>query len=209
MVWLHHIPFFIPKIFPELVWHKDRSQRSVYLTFDDGPVPGVTDFVLRQLEQRNMKATFFMVGDNVRKHPELAREVRAAGHSLGNHTFHHVNGSKTSLEDYVSEARDCQQILQEVTGEPVRIFRPPYGRITGQQKKALLWNMDIIMWDVLSGDFAPNLKETRMLEQTKRFTRNGSIVVFHDQQKTEAVLKKILPPYLDWVEDKGFQTAVL
>ncbi|EOZ96888.1 Polysaccharide deacetylase [Indibacter alkaliphilus LW1] len=192
-----------------MLWNKSRSENKIYLTFDDGPVPGVTDFVLDELAKRKMKATFFMVGDNIRKHPALAKKVADAGHGIGNHTFHHANGYFTALEKYLSEIKACQQIIFEVLERKTTLFRPPYGKLTKKQFKAIHSNYQIVMWDVLSGDYDGDQPAAKCLHKTKKYSRNGSIVLFHDQLKTEKVLYKVLPPYLDFIKESGFQTAVL
>lgn len=209
MVLIHHVPFFVPKLLRHFVWHKDRQQAVVYLTFDDGPVPGVTDFVLEELAKRNMLATFFMVGDNVSKHSTLAKEVLAAGNQVGNHTFNHLNGARTRDDAYLDNVKRCQEVLVEKTETSPRIFRPPYGRISKSQHQAMLGDFEIIMWDVLTGDFDKNLDPKTCFQKSVKYTRNGSIVVFHDQQKTKEMLPKVLPRYLDWLGDQGFKTGTL
>ncbi|AFL84486.1 putative xylanase/chitin deacetylase [Belliella baltica DSM 15883] len=206
---IHHVPTFIPRLFKHFTWHKDRSEKKVYLTFDDGPVPGVTDFVLNELERFEMKATFFMVGDNVKKNPELAKAVRDRGHAIGNHTFHHVNGYKTPDQLYLKEVADCQSILEEVLEVKTNVFRPPYGRITKSQYNSLKSQHEIIMWDVLSGDYDLRQTSEKCLHKSIKYTQNGSVIVFHDQIKTERVIKEVLPSYLQFVHKSGFETATL
>ncbi|MCL6261649.1 polysaccharide deacetylase family protein [Aquiflexum sp. TKW24L] len=209
MVWMHHVPAVIPKVFDKFIWNKTRDEKTIYLTFDDGPVPGITDFVLNELAKRDMKATFFMVGANVEKHPSLAKEVQQAGNGIGNHTFHHLDGYRNSDALYLEDIEKCQQILQETLDiNPVN-FRPPYGKISKSQSKLVLPKYQIIMWDVLSGDYDPDQSAEKCLSKTKQYSKNGSIILFHDQQKTERIVKKVLPEYLDFILDKGFQTAVL
>lgn len=209
MVWLHHIPAIIPKIFPNILWHKERDAPKVYLTFDDGPVPGITDFVVEELEKRGMKATFFMVGDNIRKHPELAKKVMESGNGIGNHTQHHVKGFDLSCEEYLKEVSLCQSQIDMTLGVKPQLFRPPYGQLTNKQLKSLLPDFQVVMWDVLSGDFDKKQSAEVCLEKTKKHTQNGSIIVFHDQQKTTQIVQEVLPPYLDYLVMKGFETALL
>lgn len=206
---IHHIPFFFPKIFKEVTWNRDRKVNKIYLTFDDGPVPGVTDFVLDLLRRRGMKATFFMVGDNVRKHPQLAKAVRDQGHGVGNHTFHHVNGFKTADALYLEEIKACQEIIQEILDMEVKLFRPPYGRIKKSQFKQIDASMELVMWDVLTGDYDQRQSPEKCLEKAIKYTRNGSVIVFHDQQKSFPILKSMLDDYLSYLQDAGFETALL
>lgn len=209
MVWMHHVPSLIPKVFDKFIWNKNRDEKLIYLTFDDGPVPGITDFVLNELSKRGMKATFFMVGANVEKHPNLAKEVLQAGNGIGNHTFNHLDGYRNPDALYLENIEKCQQILQETLEVSPVNFRPPYGKISKIQSKLVLAHHQIVMWDVLSGDYDQDQSAEKCLSKTIQYSRNGSIVLFHDQQKTERVVKKVLPDYLDFIIDKGFQTGVL
>ncbi len=206
---MHHIPSLVPKIFHQMVWHFSREQNNIYLTFDDGPVPGVTDFVLEELGLRNMKATFFMVGDNVRKFPDLARKVVEEGHGLGNHTFSHMNGFQNSAERYLNDIACCQREIIRATGENPLIFRPPYGKITKKQFQLTAKKYKLIMWDVISGDYDQHQSPQKCLKKSIKYSQNGSIVLFHDQQKTEAVIRAVLPEYLDYIKRSGFQTCIL
>jgi peptidoglycan/xylan/chitin deacetylase (PgdA/CDA1 family) len=209
MVWLHHVPSLIPKVFDKFIWNKSREEKTIYLTFDDGPVPGITDFVLSELAKRDIKATFFMVGANVEKHPSLSKEVHQAGNRIGNHTFHHLDGYRNPDAMYLEDIEKCQKILQETIDISPVNFRPPYGKISKSQSKLILEKYQIIMWDVLSGDYDLDQSPEKCLSKTKQYSKNGSIVLFHDQQKTAGIVKKVLPDYLDFILDKGFQTAVL
>jgi peptidoglycan/xylan/chitin deacetylase (PgdA/CDA1 family) len=209
MVWMHHVPSLIPKVFDKFIWNKNRDEKNLYLTFDDGPVPGITDFVLNELSKRDMKATFFMVGANVEKHPNLAKEVLQAGNGIGNHTFNHLDGYRNPDALYLENIEKCQKILQDTLDVSPLNFRPPYGKISKSQSKLVLSNHQIVMWDVLSGDYDPDQSIEKCLYKTMQYSRNGSIVLFHDQQKTEWVVKKVLPDYLDFIKDKGLQTGLL
>lgn len=209
MVWMHHVPSLIPKVFDKFIWNKNRDDKAVYLTFDDGPVPGITDFVLNELSKRSMTATFFMVGGNVEKHPNLAKEVLQAGNGIGNHTFNHLDGYRNPDILYLENIEKCQNIIQDSLGVSPINFRPPYGKISKSQSKLVLEKYQIIMWDVLSGDYDPGQSPEKCLSKTIQYSRNGSIVLFHDQQKTERVVKRVLPDYLDFIIEKGFQTGVL
>lgn len=179
----------------------------IYLTFDDGPVPEFTPFVLDTLAQFEAKATFFCVGDNIRKYPEVFAQVQAAGHQVGNHTVHHLNGWKTPNEEYFQEVNTCQAQLPESS---LRLFRPPYGAITPIQSMHLReMGYQIVMWDVLTGDFDAELSPEDCLENAIKYTRSGSIVVLHDSQKAFRNLSFVLPRYLAYFQRQGFRFDVL
>ncbi|WBL41962.1 polysaccharide deacetylase family protein [Algoriphagus halophytocola] len=208
MIW-HTVPRLVQYCFPNRVWSKEGEGEEIYLTFDDGPVPGVTDYVLQELAKRGQKATFFMVGDNVRKHPELARAVLQAGHGIGNHTFHHMNGWKTARDQYLSDISACARIFEDKLGVTTTLFRPPYGLINPKQAQEVSENYQVIMWSMLSGDYDRSLPPERVLEKSIKHTKAGAIGLFHDQQKTSAVLPKVLPTYLDFLDERGLKTALL
>ena len=205
----YQIPFFLPFLYSNRLWSGPASERKISLTFDDGPVPGITDWVLAELEKRGLKATFFMVGDNVRKHPALAQSVLAAGHQLGNHTYHHLSGWKTSTQTYLNDVASCDAILADIVGETPRFFRPPYGWMSPGQAKGLVPSKKIVMWNLLSYDFDPDLSSEILIRECTSRTAPGTIVVFHDQQKTKAQLMRVLPHYLDFLVGEGFTTQLL
>lgn len=205
----YQIPFFLPFLYSNRLWSGPASERKISLTFDDGPVPGITDWVLAELEKRGLKATFFMVGDNVRKHPALAQSVLEAGHQLGNHTYHHLSGWKTSTKTYLDDVASCDAILADTVGEMPRFFRPPYGWMSPGQAKGLVPAKKIVMWNLLSYDFDPDLSSEILIRECTSRTVPGTIVVFHDQQKTKAQLMRVLPHYLDFLVGEGFTTQLL
>lgn len=208
MVW-HTVPRAVQLLFPKRTWEGDPRTNRVYLTFDDGPVPGVTDFVLNELAKRGQQATFFMVGDNIKKHPELAKAVLDAGHGIGNHTFNHLNGWKTPDRDYLENIRTFDHFLEQKLGIQTALFRPPYGLMKNSQAKEVLKIKKIVMWNVLSGDYDPSIVASRVLVESRKNTRAGSIVLFHDQQKTREVLPKVLPRFLDFLGESGLEAALL
>ena len=177
-------------------------EKSLYLTFDDGPVHGPTEFVLDQLSRVSAKATFFCIGDNVRKHPDVFDRILSEGHAVGNHTFHHLSGWKTPVEEYVANVQQCDAVLQ-AGGKNPPLFRPPYGRITRRQISRLN-DYRIIMWDVLTNDYARDLSPEACLRGSLAATRNGSIVVFHDSLKAEKNMTYVLPRYLDHFASRGY-----
>ncbi len=203
MIWYQSIPSWIQKLFPTLTWEMPDSTNTVYLTFDDGPHPEITPWVIEQLDQYNMKASFFCVGDNARKHPETLQQITQKGHQLGNHTMHHIKGWKTSTADYLKDIQLCEEYLQ------TNLFRPPYGRITRQQIKALKNDYKIVMWSLLSCDFDQSLNCESALHGLKNKTKNGSIVVFHDSLKAEKNLRYLLPKYLEFLHNKGYTCKTL
>ncbi|GGF19548.1 polysaccharide deacetylase family protein [Echinicola rosea] len=206
---VHHVPIIIKWLFPKFTWNRDRQKSNIYLTFDDGPVPGVTDFVLDELAKHHMKATFFCVGDNVRKHPGLAKRIIEEGHQIGNHTYSHLNGSKTENGAYIANVAKCSDMIYEVTKTHPRLFRPPYGRINAKQAGLLSKEFELVMWDVLSGDYDQRQLPETCLRKTKKHTKNGAIILFHDQQKTAGIIRKVLPTYLKFVQQKGYQAELL
>jgi peptidoglycan/xylan/chitin deacetylase (PgdA/CDA1 family) len=206
---LFQLPFFIPSLYPNRIWKGPSLVQKITLTFDDGPVPGITDWVLEELAKRDMKATFFMVGDNVRKHPDLAQAVAAAGHQLGNHTYHHLSGWKTSTKAYLEDVAACDAILADTVGETPRFFRPPYGWMSSGQAKGLAPAKKIVMWNLLSYDFDSNVSSETLIRACAYRTAPGTIVVFHDQQKTQEQLKSVLPSYLDFLLAEGYTTQLL
>lgn len=208
MFW-HRVPVVVQRSFPKRLWRKPSEGNTVYLTFDDGPVPGITDYVLEELGKRNQKATFFVVGDNVRKHPELALEILQAGHRIGNHTFNHLSGWKTEKSAYLDNIGKCDAILGDLLGIKTELFRPPYGLIRSSQAVEVSKTHQLVMWDMLSGDYDHSLKPEVILQKSIQHTKVGSIAVFHDQLKTERILPKILPQFLDHIQDKGWKTGVL
>lgn len=202
----HRTPFFLPLLYPAcLVWRVPSTQKELYLTFDDGPVPGPTEFVLDTLQSFNIKATFFCIGDNIAKHPQVFDRIVNAGHSIGNHTFNHLNGWKTTSEQYVANTLKCDSYIKVITtAGGKKLFRPPYGRITRKQISLLKDDFTIVMWDVLSQDYDASLSSEKCLQNTIAATRPGSVVVFHDSFKAEKNLRFALPRYIQDCLDKGY-----
>ena len=192
-------PELLKRLYPNQVWSLPAREKSVYLTFDDGPTPGVTDWVLETLQSHKAKATFFLVGDNAKKHPELVKNIVEQGHHIGNHTQNHLNGWSTETRDYVRNTLKCAEVLE------TNLFRPPYGRITRRQAAIMKKRFKIIMWDVLSGDFDKSISKEKVLRNVLANTVPGSIIVFHDSLKAESRMKYALPRVLDHFASEGFK----
>jgi peptidoglycan/xylan/chitin deacetylase (PgdA/CDA1 family) len=199
-------PWWLKKLYPQLMWNQSRDEKIIFLTFDDGPIPIVTPFVLKTLKQFDAKATFFCIGDNVDRHPDIFKEVEADGHAIGNHTYNHLRGWNTADDVYAVNFLKADAQLN------TPLFRPPYGRIKRSQIKALQAlkpGLKIFMWDVLSGDFDMTLKPEDCLKGVLKHTENGSIVVFHDSLKAFNRLEYVLPKALEVWQKAGYRFSVL
>lgn len=201
---------WIKKIFNNLVWDISNSDKKIYLTFDDGPIPDVTEWVLDFLKSEEIKATFFCIGDNIKKHPEVYKRILAEGHQTGNHTFNHLNGWKTETNHYIDNFKFCETECLKLNTEHSFLFRPPYGKIKPSQSKGIRQlGYKIIMWDVLSYDFDPTISAEKCLENVISNTAQGSIIVFHDSLKAEKNLKYALPKAIQILKNKGFVFDVI
>lgn len=191
-----------PKIlrwpYPEMVWKVKTEKKEVFLTFDDGPIPEVTPWVLEQLKAFNATAMFFMVGDNIDKHPEIFQKVLDSGNGIGSHTQNHMVGWNTDLDKYIANVEQGARKLDS------RFFRPPHGRIKKSQIKALKENYSLIMWDVLSGDFDLKLSSADCVKNVVENVSQGSIIVFHDSVKAWPRLERALPEILKQLKEKGY-----
>jgi peptidoglycan/xylan/chitin deacetylase (PgdA/CDA1 family) len=199
-------PLLLKWYYPSLTWNKSRTEKVIYLTFDDGPIPDVTDFVLKTLKDQQVKATFFCIGDNIRKHPSIFQRLLDEGHQVGNHTYNHLKGWKTDDATYLENFEQCQTL----TG--TNLFRPPYGRIRKSQIKNIRSRypeMKIIMWDVLSGDFDLNLSPESCYHNVDKYVENGSIIVFHDSLKAFERMQYALPRVISNLKAQGYQFATL
>lgn len=186
-------------IYPSLLWRMNREEKTLYLTFDDGPIPEVTPWVLEVLKKFNAKATFFCIGKNVKVNPEILKAILDSGHAVGNHTMHHMNGWKSSSSEYSVDVMECKKLITS------SLFRPPYGKIKYSQVRKLKKDFRIIMWDVLSKDYDHSLRGKDCFDRVKRKSRNGSIIVFHDSLKAEERLRFALPETLKYFSDRGFE----
>lgn len=187
-------------LFPEALWRiKHKGRRVVYLTFDDGPVPQVTPWVLDTLDRYGVKATFFLVGDNVRRSPALLDEIKRRGHSWGNHTMHHLQGMKVTSLRYMRDITEADTII----GSP--LFRPPHGLLRWRQAAAIKDHYNIVMYDLVTRDYSRKLTGRQVLDNVKRYARNGSIIVFHDSLKAEKNMRYALPLAIEWLKSQGYE----
>lgn len=199
MFYLTSSPWWLRRLYPDCLWEMPKDGGKVYLTFDDGPHPEATPLVLDMLAAAGAKASFFCIGDNVRKYPEIYQRILAEGHRVGNHSFHHLNGWKTSDSDYLEDIRKASELIDSP------IFRPPYGRIRRSQIRALRnTGMRPVMWSLLSGDFDLKLSEEKCAENVLRNLAPGHIVVFHDSQKALQKIKYALPLVLQLISERGW-----
>ncbi len=201
-------PLLLRKLFRSFVWRIPTKDLVLFLTFDDGPIPEVTPAVLTLLKKYNAKATFFCIGENVKKHPEVFQQVISDGHAIGNHTYNHLNGWKTRTEDYILNIDKCHGLLKSEIKNPqsaIDFFRPPYGKLSIAQYMKIKLDYSIIMWDVLANDWKQNLTADDCFEIVKIKAKAGSIIVFHDSLKAEARMLPALQKTLKYFSDKGFR----
>ena len=208
-------PQFVQRIFPERVWAFPNNNNDVYLTFDDGPIPEVTPWVLSLLKKHQVKGTFFCIGDNISKYPEIFQQLISEGHSVGNHTFNHLNGWKMETDEYIGNCDKFNEILRSclplndnsaLKTQYSALFRPPFGKITSKQATILQKKgYKIIMWDVLSADFDTSISKEKCLENVINNIQSGSIIVFHDSLKAEEKLRYVLPKVLEHIKKLGFK----
>lgn len=195
-------PEILIRLLPRITWRGaatgSQAEKLVYLSFDDGPVPEATPFVLTQLEKYRAKATFFCVGDNAARYPHLVKAIKKAGHALGNHTHNHLNGWKTPTASYLMNIDKCRRVI------PSRLFRPPYGKISPAQYRQLSRTYKIVLWDIVSYDFDAALSPEDCLAAVKARVRPGSIIVFHDSIKAMKNLQTVLPLLLEYLKQEGY-----
>jgi peptidoglycan/xylan/chitin deacetylase (PgdA/CDA1 family) len=198
----YRIPSFIQKLFSSYTWKVKTKDKLLFLTFDDGPHPEITPWVLAQLQQYQAKASFFCVADNVRKYPQTYAQILASNHAVGNHTYHHKNGLYTKVHEYLTDVALAENFIQS------QLFRPPYGRIKKQQATALLKQYAVVMWSHLSCDYSSTLNIDESLNAMKK-VEPGSILVFHDSEKAFANLQIILPQLLQFYQQEGYTLLAL
>lgn len=185
-------------LYPDAAWRMDPTDKAVYLTFDDGPIPEATPFILETLKQFDAKATFFMVGDNVRRHPELYQQIVDAGHQVGNHTFHHLGALKHQVMTYIDDTEEANKLIK------AHYFRPPHGWMRMTEYWWLKKKYRIVMWDLVTRDYSKWMTADDVVNNVKRYARNGSIITFHDSLKSIDKLHFALPQALQWLKDQGY-----
>ncbi|WZL87719.1 polysaccharide deacetylase family protein [Salinimicrobium sp. 3283s] len=208
------IPRVIKLLYPKRIWDVATREKSLYLSFDDGPIPEITPWVLDQLKKYNARASFFCIGDNVRKHPDIFRMVVEQGHTVGNHTHNHLNGWRTSVATYLENVRQAQEVIEKElpqrTGLKNAIFRPPYGKIRNVQAKKLQQEgYSVVMWSIVSMDYDQRLSSEKVLQNVLKNAVPGSIIVFHDSIKAEKNLKAVLPQVLEHFQKQGYSFKAL
>lgn len=207
-------PSVVQKMFPKYVWNMVTSEPVIYLTFDDGPIPEITESILQLLKKYDAKATFFCIGDNIEKHPDVFKKIINDGHSVGNHTYNHLKGWKTKTKEYLKNVLKAQEKMDDFMGEHLmlshKLFRPPYGRIKLKQSKQLATlGYKIIMWDVLPFDWDKTYSEEKVLEHIIKNTEKGSIIVLHDSLKASKNMLYVLPKILEYYTHLGYSFKAL
>ena len=190
-------PRIVRWLYPQAIWRMDPSVKAVYLTFDDGPIPEMTPWVLDVLDHYGIKATFFLVGDNVRKHPREFAMIKERGHRLGNHTFNHLRGFEWLTKNY-----KANELIQ------TDLFRPPHGHMRWLQYEMLRRRYRIVMWDLVTRDYSKHLNGRQVFEKVKRYARNGSIITFHDSIKSKENTMYALPRSIEWLMEQGYEFKV-
>ena len=199
-------PVFFRKFFPGALFRKREREgngKTVYLTFDDGPIPEVTPWILDTLDQFGVKATFFMVGQNIERHPELLEEVKRRGHIPANHSLHHIRGFGISPQEYLKDVDACEVYTKSL------LYRPPHGWLTPAQLQEIRKRYSVIMYDLVTRDYSKRVKADEIVRNVKKYTRDGSIIVFHDSLKSFEKLKTALPSSLSWLQSNGYSFATL
>lgn len=193
------LPGFITSLFSDAVWRFAETERVVYLTFDDGPIPEVTPWLLDLLRKENISATFFCVGENVMKYPEVYRQILDNGHSVGNHTFNHWQGLKMNNQDYFRNIEKADEYIDS------DLFRPPHGWLKRSQYNFLKKQFRIIMWDLISCDYDARITPEKVFSNITDFVRSGSVITFHDSMKAKHNLQEALPLAIRWMKDEGYR----
>jgi peptidoglycan/xylan/chitin deacetylase (PgdA/CDA1 family) len=200
---IERAPEIYRALYPGSHWRFNTDKKVVYLTFDDGPVPEITPWVLELLDKYNIKASFFCVGDNVRKYPDIYQQILERGHLTGNHTFHHLQGLKVTSKTYLKDVLEAEERIES------KFFRPPHGHLRLPQFFNLRKHYDVIMWDVVTRDYSCLMTPEQVFENVKKYTRNGSVIVFHDSLRAGDKMKYALPKSIEWLLEQGYQFRLI
>jgi peptidoglycan/xylan/chitin deacetylase (PgdA/CDA1 family) len=202
-MFIEQLPLFFRGVYKKVIWRKDSQSKTLYLTFDDGPIPEVTPWVLDVLDRYNIKATFFCVGENVWRYPDLYKDLLQRGHQTGNHTYNHLRGFFTSTRKYLSNVEKAAEYIQS------DLFRPPHGELRTPQYFRLRKKYRIVQWDVITRDYNPNLTGEQVFGIVRKYARNGSVIVFHDSLKSERNMKYALPKAIEYLLGQGYTFQTL
>ncbi|GHE23139.1 polysaccharide deacetylase family protein [Sphingobacterium griseoflavum] len=196
-------PFFLRWLYPKVTFNRSRKDKVLYLTFDDGPIPEITPFILDTLASYQIKGTFFCVGDNINKYPDLFHRTQREGHQVANHTYNHLKGWNTRDDAYLANIAECEELTK------TSLFRPPYGRAKKSQLRRIYPSFEVVFWDVLSGDFDTKLSPEECFRNVVKHSKNGSIIVFHDNIKAIPRIRYTLPKAIEYFQSRGFTFDVL
>lgn len=202
-MFIEQLPGFVRCLYKSVLWRKSPNEKIVYLTFDDGPIPEVTPWVLDVLDRYGVKATFFCVGENVMRHPDVYKDVLARGHRTGNHTYNHYRGLFRNSEEYLANIEKAAQYIDS------DLFRPPHGDMKWSQLRTIRKHYQVVQWDVISRDYNPDLEPDKVLAIVMKYARNGSIIVFHDSLKAARNMKYALPKAIEYLQEQGYAFGVL
>lgn len=210
----YQFPTWLQRLYRGVTWRMKESSKVIYLTFDDSCIPEVTPEILSLLRRWGAKATFFCVGDNIRKYPELCRQIANDGHSIGNHTYHHVAGLRCPTDVYMQETKRTDELIDQILEDcgkerSVRLFRPPYGRMRFSQRRGIGRTHKIVLWDILTHDYNKKYTPKEILYAIENYSRPGSVVVFHDSLKSKENMLQVLPNALRWWHDNGYEVKAM
>ncbi len=197
------VPNWIRRFYRQAIWKIPTPEKVVYLTFDDGPTPMITESVMDLLDEYNAKATFFCIGSQVEKHERLFQNIQDRGHRVGNHTFNHISGWSSTPKDYLDDVERASQVISS------GLFRPPYGRITKKQFNQIKKRYTVVFWDIIPGDFIQGITSKKLLKNTLKYLKSGSVIVFHDSIKCGDVLLETLPVLLEELKQRGYRLEVI
>jgi peptidoglycan-N-acetylglucosamine deacetylase len=207
-MFIHKTNFLMRALYPDFIWKIPTDKKEIFLSFDDGPIPEIAEFVLEELEKYQAKATFFCIGGNIEKYPNIFQKVVNQQHTIGNHTFNHLRGWDSDDDNYLDNFIRCEkEILKQIPNSKSqfpKFFRPPFGRIKRSQAREIMKTHEIIMWDVLSGDYDQSISKEQVLSKTLKYTTQGSIVLFHDSIKASKNMIYTLPRFLEHFSERGY-----